>query len=185
MHDQRAAEQRQQEQAGAAQAAECGQAIIQAALLAYPAAGEKTGETVAGGRDQAGRGTEQQFQVGFDRPGTGQHGHAKQAKRHPGGLAEGQRLGKEQHADQHAHHRRRRIEDRRVAGRQYQRRQAIHGRRQPGVDHPEHQALLELAAKVPLHPHDQQDRQQPERAQAGAEERGWHAAEYRRDDPHE
>ncbi|MNE46957.1 hypothetical protein D3C80_1413310 [compost metagenome] len=125
------------------------------------------------------------MRIDLDRPGPGQHGDAEQSECHSSGFAQCQRLGEEQHADQYAHHRRGGIENRRVAGWQHQRRQAIHGRWQAGIDHPEYQALLELAAKVPLHAHDQQNREQAESAQAGTEECGRHAAEYRGNDPHE
>ncbi len=79
LYDQGASEQWQEEQ-WAAEAAERGEAIVRAALLANLAAGEKVGETVTGGGNQAGRGAEQQLRINFDRTGTGQHGDAKQPR---------------------------------------------------------------------------------------------------------
>ena len=106
-------------------------------------------------------------------------------ERHAGSLAGGQPLAEEQRADQYAHQRRGGVEDRRVAGRQHQRRQAIHHRGQPGVDHAEDQAGAKLALVVPQWPHQQQEGQQAEGAEAGTEEGGRQAAQHRHGDAHE
>ncbi|MNQ82461.1 hypothetical protein D3C85_975120 [compost metagenome] len=114
--DHAVAEQRQQEQRRAEHAAHCRQTAVETTGLIEPAAGQKPRKSIAGGREQAGDGTHQQFQIERHRTGTGQHAHAEQPQEHAAEFGASEPFMEKQAADQHAHQGGRGIENRRVTG---------------------------------------------------------------------
>jgi len=165
--------------------AEGHQLAAQPSVLVDPAPRQETTESIAGGRTQARECAYQQLRVERHGAGAGQQGDTAQAEQYAEHFRHRQRFGEEHCANDHTHHRGGRVENGRIAGGQKLRRQCIERERDAGIDHPEHQAQLQLSPKIPADTHHHDDRQQAQAREQHAKECRGKGPELRCDDSHE